>query len=65
MDLAASAVMAMPTWRNQIMILSDQKVPLARLMPSSRMAVINRMSEPTCRRSSWVVTTCQGMSTFP
>ena len=44
MDLAASAVMSMPTWRDQTMILSDQKVPLAQLMPSSRMVVINRMS---------------------
>ena len=65
MDLAASAVMPMPTWRNQTMILSDQKVSLAQLMPSPRMAVINRMSEPTCGRSSWVVATCQEMSTFP
>ena len=65
MDLAASAVMPMPTWRNQTMILPDQEVPLAQLMPSSKTVVNKRMPEPTCRCNSRVVAACQGMATIP
>ena len=65
MDLAASAVMPMLMWRDQTMILSDQKVPLVPIMPLPWIAVSCGMSEPTCGRSPWVVATCQGMATIP